>query len=60
MFVASGPRVVGLLAVADPVKPDAADALAELRQLGFRTLLLTGDNERTRAAGEWAHRRHGR
>jgi Cu+-exporting ATPase len=50
MFVASGPRVVGLLAVADPVKPDAADALAELRQLGFRTLLLTGDNERTAAA----------
>jgi Cu+-exporting ATPase len=50
MFVARATNVAGLLAVADPVKPDAADALAELRDLGFHTLLLTGDNERTAAA----------
>jgi Cu+-exporting ATPase len=50
MFVARDASVVGILAVADPVKPDAPEALAELRQMGFHTMLLTGDNERTAAA----------
>ncbi len=50
MFVAREADAIGLLAVADPIKPDAAAALTELRALGFRTLLLTGDNERTAAA----------
>jgi Cu+-exporting ATPase len=50
MFVARERDAIGLLAVADPVKPDARAALTELRGLGFRTLLLTGDNERTAAA----------
>jgi P-type Cu+ transporter len=35
----------GALAVADTVKPSAAAAVARLRQLGLRTLLLTGDSE---------------
>jgi P-type Cu+ transporter len=35
----------GALAVADTVKPSAAPAVARLRQLGLRTLLLTGDSE---------------
>jgi P-type Cu+ transporter len=34
----------GLLAMADTVKPSAASAVARLRQLGLRTLLLTGDS----------------
>ena len=37
----------GVLAVADAVKPSAAPAVAELRRLGLRTVLLTGDNEAT-------------
>jgi len=37
----------GVLAVADTVKPSAAPAIAELRRLGLRTVLLTGDNEAT-------------
>jgi P-type Cu+ transporter len=37
----------GVLAVADTVKPSAAPAVAELRRLGLRTVLLTGDNEAT-------------
>jgi Cu+-exporting ATPase len=36
--------------VADPIKQGAAAALAELRELRFRTTLLTGDNERTARA----------
>jgi P-type Cu+ transporter len=38
-------RVHGALAVADTVKPSAAAAVARLRGLGLRTLLLTGDGE---------------
>ncbi len=44
--------VRGVLAVADTIKPSAAAAVAELRRLGLRTILLTGDNEATaRAVG---------
>ncbi|MFQ5690486.1 MAG: heavy metal translocating P-type ATPase [Gemmatimonadota bacterium] len=50
MFVAAGGKLLGLLAVADPIKPGAREALDELRRLGLRTVLLTGDNERTAAA----------
>jgi len=39
--------VRGALAVADTVKPSAAAAVAELRRLGLRPVLLTGDNEAT-------------
>ena len=37
----------GVLAVADTIKPSAAPAVAELRRLGLRTVLLTGDNKAT-------------
>ena len=37
----------GVIAVADTVKPSAPPAIAELRRLGLRTVLLTGDNEAT-------------
>jgi len=42
--------VRGALAVADTVKPSAAEAVAELRGLGLRTILLTGDTEATAQA----------
>ena len=38
------PRVLGLLGFGDAVKPGAAAAVAALRRLGVRTVLLTGDN----------------
>ncbi len=50
VFVAADREPLALLAIADPVKEDAARTLAELRDLGYRTVMLTGDNERTAAA----------
>jgi P-type Cu+ transporter len=43
-------KVIGALAVADTVKPSAAAAVAELRRLGLRSVLLTGDNDATARA----------
>ncbi len=39
--------LVGIIAVADPIKEDSARAVRELRDMGIRTVMLTGDNERT-------------
>jgi Cu+-exporting ATPase len=40
----------GVIVVADTVKPTSADAIARLRALGLRPVLLTGDNERAARA----------
>jgi len=50
MLVAVEGKLVGLLAVADPLKPEAAEAVRALHALGLRTALLTGDNRRTAEA----------
>ncbi len=52
LFARDG-RVLGMIAVADVLKPDSVTAIAELRDMGLRVVMLTGDNERTaRAIGE--------
>jgi len=43
-------QAVAVLAVADTLKPTSANAVASLRQLGLRPVLLTGDNETTARA----------
>ena len=40
-------RIVGVIAVGDVVRPEAAAAVAALRALGVESSMLTGDNERT-------------
>jgi Cu+-exporting ATPase len=50
MLVAVDGAPAGLIAVADPVKPTSADAVARLSGLGLETVMLTGDNPRTAAS----------
>ncbi len=48
-------RLAGLVAVADTVRPESAEAIRQLKSMGIRVVLLTGDNERTaRAIGREA------
>ncbi len=47
MHVAIGDRAVGLLAVADPIKPSTPAAITALHKLGLRVAMVTGDDERT-------------
>jgi Cu+-exporting ATPase len=43
-------RLLGIIAVADPVRPSARAAVRRLQNIGIEIVLLTGDNERTAAA----------
>ena len=55
LFFAEGGRLAGIIAVADVMKEDSPAAIAALRNMGIRVVMLTGDNERTaRAIGRQA------
>jgi Cu+-exporting ATPase len=47
MLIGADGRAVGVIALADTPKQEAADAVAALQQMGLRTAMLTGDNART-------------
>ena len=50
LYFAHDGRLLGLIAVADVLRDDSAGAIAELRDLGIATVMLTGDNNRTARA----------
>ena len=50
LFFAWGGQMLGIIAIADQVKPTSAAAIRELEALGVGTVMLTGDNERTAQA----------
>ncbi|MDE5746432.1 MAG: heavy metal translocating P-type ATPase [Acetatifactor sp.] len=55
LFFARDGELCGIIAVADVLKEDSARAIREMRNMGIRVVMLTGDNERTaRAIGEQA------
>jgi Cu+-exporting ATPase len=50
MLVGVDDRLLGIIAVADTIKPEAAEAVAALQASGIRVVLLSGDNHRTAEA----------
>ena len=49
LFAENG-RLLGIISVADTVKPESADAVSELKNMGVAVVMLTGDNLRTATA----------
>ncbi|MBY8977106.1 heavy metal translocating P-type ATPase [Rhodobacteraceae bacterium NNCM2] len=50
MYVAASGRIAGIIAVTDPIKQGAAEAVRALHQAGLRIIMATGDNARTAEA----------
>ena len=50
LFIASDNKAMGMISAADPVKPTSKEAVDMFRDLGIKTVMLTGDNSRTAQA----------
>ena len=50
LYFARAEKCLGVIGAADAVRPTSRDAITQLHKLGLRTVLLTGDNQRTAAA----------
>ena len=47
LFFAPDDRLCGIIAVADTIKEDSPEAVRQLKNMGIRVVMLTGDNEQT-------------
>lgn len=47
LFFTKGNKLLGMIAVADVMKPDSKEAVAQLQNMGIRVVMITGDNEKT-------------
>ena len=47
LFFADDKHLLGIIAVADTIKEDSPEAIAQFKNMGLKTVMLTGDNERT-------------
>ena len=50
LFFAKDGELLGLIAVADVIKPDSPEAIRQLKNMGIQVVMLTGDNQRTAEA----------
>ncbi len=50
LYFARKDRLLGMIAVADVIKPDSVRAVEELKNMGIQVIMLTGDNRRTAQA----------
>lgn len=50
LFFETGGKLLGMIGTADAIRKDSARAVAELKKMGMKTVLLTGDNEKTAKA----------
>ena len=50
LLFAEGERLLGIIAVADAIRPDSAEAISDMKKMGMRVVMLTGDNRRTAEA----------
>ena len=56
VFFLKGEKVLGLIAIADTIRDDSIETIAEMRKMGIHVVMLTGDNQRTaKAIGDKAH-----
>ncbi|MBR0112208.1 MAG: heavy metal translocating P-type ATPase [Clostridia bacterium] len=47
LFFSRGSEFAGIIALADSIKPESVQGIKELKNLGVKTVMLTGDNEKT-------------